>query len=429
MPYNPYSGGGRRFGVGVQTPGGALGFNLTPVEASHARKRKLAAELGLQDMPGVENLDEKGIVGLGVQQQGLRQRDEERRGLFAQEQAQKQYEMQQKEQARQQKVEALVGMATKRFSGKMTPVEIDQLLQYDPDVVERMYFGDWQNQQNEERQKIAQAAKVKQAEAWAQQYQDPEDRAAAVQMAVENVPPSQIEVHMKQRVKDREAQQQQTMAAEKAQKYMDVQTTEGRAIYEKHFGIDGDPDKALKATQAELNDAAKAKRDEEREKRMMDREDREANVKLGMLQADMAEGKMRNAQQMLKEAQGSLEADTPAGMSAIQKAQQDLVQAQAEKDQAMQFLLQLRRQAAGTGKVQGEAGLAGGIGAQMAPTGPAVAPPPQDGRIAAAPVRHEETRKATLSLPPQLVDQVAQTKRALSENPQRSADSRRSSRP
>lgn len=128
--YDPDAG--RRFGVGMQMPGGALGFNLTPEEAIRHRRMLLAQQAGVADIPGIENVSEPQIVQLGTHRA---QQKEQRAYAEATDQADwerqraaqvadlrmKTLEREQEEKARR---DAAIKYAVNR--GKMTPLEAEE---------------------------------------------------------------------------------------------------------------------------------------------------------------------------------------------------------------------------------------------------------------------------------------------------------------
>ena len=59
---------GQRFIVGVGTPQNqyTLGFGATPEEIQARKRRQLASQMGVSDVPGVENLDESIIAKMGL---------------------------------------------------------------------------------------------------------------------------------------------------------------------------------------------------------------------------------------------------------------------------------------------------------------------------------------------------------------------------
>lgn len=187
--FGNYNGPGQRFGVGVQTKRGAIGFNLTPAEASRARRQALAESVGVGDVHGVENYAEPQILGMGSQRRAQEYEEQQQQNVMQQREAQARQRAIEEEQARAKKMEYLKGLSGGKPPRGMTPVEWESVVANNPDMAEKVIMGERTNALNEEQMAIRQRAKFARSKELGESVvgvmgiQDPQLKAEAMALA------------------------------------------------------------------------------------------------------------------------------------------------------------------------------------------------------------------------------------------------------
>jgi len=187
--FGNYNGPGQRFGVGVQTKRGAIGFNLTSAEASRARRKALAESVGVGDVQGVENYAEPQILGMGNQRRAQEYEEQQQQNVMQQREAQARQRAIEEEQARAKKMEYLKGLSGGNPPRGMTPVEWESVVANNPDMAEKVIMGERTNALNEEQMAIRQRAKFARSKELGESVvgvmgiQDPQLKAEAMALA------------------------------------------------------------------------------------------------------------------------------------------------------------------------------------------------------------------------------------------------------